>query len=112
MKKISLLIIVSTVIMVVAALAAEKNQGPAELVIPGGSKADVPLPHRVHQEALDDCDSCHNLFPQAGGSIVEYKADGTLKKMQVMKQCQGCHRERGKAGQKAGPISCGDCHVE
>ena len=61
---------------------------------------------------LGDCDLCHNLFPQKAGSIVQMKAAGTLKKMQVMKQCQGCHKEMAKSGQEAGPVKCGECHKE
>ena len=112
MKKTGLLAFMSLVLLVVAALAAEKNMGAPTLVIPGGSKADITLPHQTHQAALENCDQCHNLFPQETGSIVKMKAAGTLKKMQVMKQCQGCHKEMIKAGQKTGPVKCAECHIE
>ncbi|MFP4446653.1 MAG: cytochrome c3 family protein [Desulfosudaceae bacterium] len=90
----------------------KKHGAGQNLVIPGGSKADITLPHARHQEVLDDCDSCHNLFPQQAGSIVQMKEAGELKKVQVMKQCQGCHRDLGKAGKKAGPVGCRGCHIE
>jgi len=112
MKKAIFLLVAVALVLSGGLLAAEKNMGPASLVIPGGSKADITLPHARHQEVLDDCDSCHNLFPQQAGSIVQMKESGELKKMQVMKQCQGCHRELGKAGKKSGPVGCRDCHIE
>ncbi|MFZ5563137.1 MAG: cytochrome c3 family protein [Thermodesulfobacteriota bacterium] len=32
--------------------------------------------------------------------------------MQVMKVCQGCHKEMTQAGKKAGPVNCNDCHQQ
>ena len=112
MKTKGAILITAIVLMVVAALAADQNMGAPTLVIPGGSKPDVTLPHELHQMTLGDCDLCHDLFPQEAGSIVRMKAAGTLKKMQVMKQCQGCHKEMAKSGQEAGPVKCGECHKE
>ncbi len=112
MKKTGFLIVISTILMMVAAVAAEKNMGAPTLVIPGGKKADVTLPHELHQKVLGDCEQCHNLFPQEAGVIVQLKETGTLKKMQVMRQCQGCHKKLAKAGQKAGPVKCTECHKE
>lgn len=110
MKKTFLMILTAACLLVVAALAAEKNMGAPTLVIPGGSKPDVTLPHADHQAAVDACESCHNLFPQTAGSIVQLKATGTLKKMQVMKQCQGCHKSLAGEGKKSGPVKCDECH--
>ena len=112
MKKAGAIVLVAILLMVMAALAAEKNMGAPTLVIPGGKKADVTLPHEHHQTVLGDCDLCHNLFPQEAGSIVKLKAAGTLKKMQVMRQCQGCHKEMAKTGQDTGPVKCAECHIE
>jgi hypothetical protein len=109
-KKTAVLLIAAVCLLVVAALAAEKNMGAPTQVIPGGIKPDVTLPHAAHQAALENCDLCHNLFPQASGAIVQLKEAGTLKKMQVMKQCLGCHKELAEAGKKAGPVKCDECH--
>ena len=111
MKPPYFLIFVS-LLMVVTALAAEKNLGAPTLVIPAGTKPAVTLPHAGHQAALENCEQCHNLFPQTAGAIVELKASGALKKMQVMKQCQGCHKTMAEAGKKAGPVNCDECHIK
>lgn len=110
MKKTGALLIVAMLLMMMAAMAAEKNMGAPTLVIPGGKNGDVSLPHELHQAVLGDCTLCHQLFPQEAGVIVQLKDAGTLRKMQVMKQCQNCHKERAKAGQKAGPVKCAECH--
>lgn len=113
MKKTGAILATAILLLVVAALAAEKNMGAPILVIPGGKKPPVTLPHEAHQAALqEDCNSCHNLFPQVAGSIEKLKEEGALKKMQVMKQCQGCHKDFVKAGKKAGPVKCDECHKE
>jgi cytochrome c-type protein NrfB len=112
MNKTVFMIVATILLLVVAALAAEKNPGAPTLVIPAGIRPDVTLPHAAHQTALEDCDLCHNLFPQVAGSIVQMKASGALKKMQVMKQCRECHKEMTEAGKKAGPVNCDECHKQ
>jgi cytochrome c2 len=97
-------------VVCIAAVAAEKNMGAASLVIPGGNKGDVTLPHQTHQTVLNDCEKCHNLFPRQAGAITALKENGDLKKMQVMRECQACHREMAKAGSKTGPTRCDGCH--
>lgn len=103
-------VILILLVLCIAAVAAEKNMGAASLVIPGGSKGDVTLPHQTHQTVLNDCEQCHHLFSQQAGAIASLKEDGTLKKMQVMRECQACHREMAKAGSKTGPTRCDGCH--
>lgn len=111
MKKEGAIILAAILLLVVAALAAEKNMGAPMILIFAGNKPNVTLPHAVHQAALqEDCDRCHNLFPQTDGAIMELKAEGKLQKKQVMKQCLDCHKELAKAGQKAGPVKCDECH--
>lgn len=110
MKKQFVMIMTTVCLLVAVALAAEKNMGAPTLVIPGGSKPNVVLPHAAHQAVLENCDQCHNLFPQTPGAIVQLKGSGALKKMQVMKQCQGCHKSMAEAGKKAGPVKCDECH--
>jgi hypothetical protein len=98
--------------MVIAAVSlAVENKGAKELEMPGGVRGNVPFPHHLHQNALGNCDVCHILFPQVRGSIETLKAEGKLKRKQVMNTlCTKCHRKRMKAGQKSGPISCSTCH--
>jgi hypothetical protein len=90
---------------------AETNNGAEEITLDGGKKGSVWFPHREHQNNLGDCKKCHDLFPQEPGSIQKMKADGELKKKQVMKKkCLSCHRKMKKANKPAGPTSCKKCH--
>ena len=92
---------------------ATQNKGAENIEINGGSRGNVPFPHHQHQVRLEDCQICHSLFPQKSGSIAELKADGKLKKKQVMnKLCTKCHRATKKAGQKSGPTTCKNCHIK
>jgi hypothetical protein len=84
--------------------------GPEAFVIDGGRFGNVPVPHRLHQEKLNDCNLCHGLFPQKSGSISQLKESGKLKKRQVMNQCTDCHQKFKKEDKKAGPTSCSGCH--
>jgi hypothetical protein len=91
--------------------AAEIKNGAEELTIVVEKKGDVWFPHRQHQDNLGDCKICHDLFPQEAGTIQKMKADGTLKKKQVMnKKCLSCHRKMKKMNKPAGPTSCKKCH--
>ena len=86
--------------------------GAAEMVLEGGSAGKVPFPHRRHQESLqEDCQVCHDMFPQQRGSIEALKAEDKLESKQVMNRlCTGCHRDYRRQGAKTGPISCSQCH--
>ena len=86
------------------------NRGAAQMVLTGGRTGDVPFPHDAHQGAMAECTPCHSLFPQEKGSIERLKAEGGLKPKEVMKDCQKCHRQKKKAGEKSGPVGCKDCH--
>ena len=89
------------------------DPGPDKLILDGGKSGDVPFPHLRHQQSLEDCTVCHNIFPQKRGAIDALKLRGDLKKKQVMnKQCIKCHREIKKTGKKAGPTSCRTCHIK
>ncbi len=97
--------------VVPAQTATSDQKGPETLVIDGGRKGNITLPHREHQQNLKDCKICHSIFPKKAGSINAMKDDGALKKKQVMnKLCLNCHRALKKAGRDAGPISCSGCH--
>ena len=90
-----------------------ENKGAAEIKLPGGTRGPVPFPHHKHQNNLVDCKICHSLYPQEPGIIEKLKAEGKLKKKQVMnKQCTKCHKENKKEGLKAGPVTCKQCHIK
>ena len=109
-------IITCTLIAGVALAMSAKtveNKGAAEMVLAGGKRGDVPFPHLKHQEKLIDCGTCHAVFPQEKGAIEALKAEGKLKPKQVMnKQCTKCHKEKKRAGEKAGPTTCKSCHIK
>jgi uncharacterized membrane protein len=92
---------------------ATENKGAAEIELPGGTRGAVPFPHHRHQDKLGDCEICHSVFPQKAGIIEALKAEGKLKKKEVMnKQCTGCHRQKKKEGIKTGPTTCAKCHIK
>ena len=96
-----------------ATFAAAANQGAENINIFGGSRGDVPFPHRAHQDRLKDCSTCHASFPQEVDGLKKMKEAGTLKPKQVMnKQCINCHKEQKTAGKPAGPTTCSKCHVK
>jgi len=89
------------------------NKGAPEMTLNGGKSGPVPFPHLVHQTKFEDCNTCHELFPQEPGAIDALKASGELKKKQVMnKQCTKCHKQMKKEGQKTGPTTCKTCHAK
>lgn len=90
---------------------AEQNKGAEEMELEGGTRGIVPFPHRQHQESLDDCNACHDLFPQEDGAIEKLKKEGALKDRQVMNvQCIKCHRDKKREDVKSGPTLCSQCH--
>ena len=93
-----------------SAAAVGENKGFENLLLQGGNLGNVPFSHHMHQNALDDCKLCHNLFPQVSGSIDQLKTEGKLKKKAVMDQCQTCHKQRETKGEKTGPTKCAGCH--
>jgi hypothetical protein len=97
----------------VASSMATQNKGAENIEIPGGKRGNVHFPHRRHQENLSDCQICHSVFPQHPGIIEKLKTEGKLKKKYVMnKLCTKCHKEKKRAGQKAGPTTCSKCHIK
>jgi len=92
---------------------AVQNQGAKDIKLDGGKKGVVGFPHHQHQNAIGDCNVCHNIFPKTAGIIKDLKEQKKLKKKQVMnKTCIKCHRAKKKAGEKAGPTKCSQCHVK
>ena len=107
--KLSVIFIIGTILAPLLLIAAQ-NRGAEDILLFGGNKGDVTFPHRIHQAALGDCDQCHNLFPQAEGSIEDLKANKRLEKKQVMKECRNCHKSKKEIGEKTGPTGCKACH--
>lgn len=102
-----------SVMVAVWSVDAQVDKGAEQIHLDGGTQGGVAFPHRVHQDALNDCMVCHQAFAQSSGSIQKAKAEGTLAKKQVMnKLCIQCHRTEKKAGNKAGPTTCGKCHIK
>ncbi len=99
-------------ILLIASLAtANQNKGPERLELDGGKKGIVYVPHRSHQERLNDCNVCHDIFPKKAGVIKALKAEGKLKNKFVMsKLCIKCHKLEKKAGRPYGPVKCSKCH--
>ncbi|KPA16593.1 cytochrome c, class III family protein [Candidatus Magnetomorum sp. HK-1] len=109
MKK-TLLLFIGLVFLVSLAFAI--NKGQEKLSLDGGKRGNVSFPHRVHQKALaDDCNVCHQIFPQKSGSIKQMKADKKLKSKEVMnKHCISCHKKLKRKNKPHGPTSCSQCH--
>lgn len=105
-------IMVMFLISLAAALAvAEQNKGAEKMMLEGGTRGEVPFPHREHQERLEVCNTCHDLFPQEEGAIERLKEEGTLEDRQVMNtQCIQCHRDKKREGVASGPTLCSTCH--
>jgi hypothetical protein len=90
-----------------------ENKGSEIILLDGGKMRNVHFPHHRHQNALSDCNICHNLFPQKAGGIKELKDQGKLKKKQVMREhCIDCHKKMKDEDRKTGPASCARCHRE
>ena len=108
------LIILTISLAFAAAAVAAVPKGAADMILNGGKNGNVPFPHQRHQLALEnDCQTCHFLYDQQPGIIDVMKADGRLKKKQVMnKQCTKCHKQRLRSKMKAGPVKCKTCHIK
>ncbi len=99
--------------LIVAVSQAVENKGAKVIALAGGKAGKVPFPHHRHQEVLVDCKICHSIFPQKAGIVEELKAQGKLTKKQVMKKlCIKCHRQKKRAGEKGGPVTCKTCHIK
>ena len=106
-------VIIGVVFLTSAIAAAVQNQGAKNIKLDGGNRGIVPFPHHLHQNVINDCNACHSIFPKTAGIIKDLKQQGKLKKKQVMnKTCIKCHKAKKKAGVKAGPTKCSQCHVK
>lgn len=84
--------------------------GQANIVLKGGFMGPVHFPHALHQKTLKNCNLCHHKFPMEKGAIEKGMASGKLKKQEVMKMCEDCHKKDKAKGVKAGPTTCRGCH--
>ena len=99
------------VLGIVASALAVDYQGADKMVLDGGSRGNVPFPHLQHVETINDCNTCHDLFPETAGIIVQMIAQDRLKPKKVMNSlCVACHREKKTAGLTTGPVTCSKCH--
>ena len=109
---IGVLLICLAVMLAGMALAVE-NKGAETMELEGGKRGNVPFPHHQHQNKLVDCKICHDTFPQEKGVIEKLKKAGKLKpKHGSYNQCSKCHKEKRRAGEKSGPITCKKCHIK
>ena len=113
-EKILPLLLIGTLLLGIGYIsfaAAVKDRGAEIILIKGGKARDIHFPHQMHQTALENCDVCHTLFPKKVDGIAELKAQGKLKKKQVMQEhCIDCHKKMKAEGRKTGPRSCARCH--
>jgi len=113
MKARTIVVILIMIIFTGVVAVAVENQGAKDIKLDGGKKGEVDFPHHLHQSAIADCNACHSIFPKTAGVIKDLKIQGKLEKKQVMnKTCIKCHKEKKKAGVKAGPTKCSACHVK
>ena len=106
-------VIIGVVFLTCAIAAAVQNQGAKVIKLDGGKRGDIDFPHHLHQNTIGDCNACHDIFSKTAGIIKDLKEQKKLKKKQVMnKTCIKCHKEKKKAGEKAGPTICSQCHVK
>ena len=113
MKARTIVAILIIIIFTGALAVAVENQGAKDIKLDGGKKGNIDFPHHLHQNAIGDCNACHNVFPQTAGIIKDLITQKKLKKKQVMnKTCIKCHKEKKKAGEKTGPTKCSQCHIK
>lgn len=99
------------VLILSVAIVFAHGKGKAEINLQGGKMGNITFPHHLHHTVVDDCMVCHVDFSQEPGSLQAAKDSGTLKKKQVMDgTCLKCHKDRKKAGETHGPVSCSGCH--
>ncbi|MCJ7617986.1 MAG: cytochrome c family protein [Desulfobacterales bacterium] len=110
MKSKIFLSIIMLILLAPFSYSSEQNTGSENIVLEGGRMGKVSFPHHIHQNALGDCDRCHNLFPKTSKSIEKLKAEGKLGKKEIMNYCRDCHNTKAINKEKAGPTSCKACH--
>ena len=112
--RVKIIVAIIGIVFFTGAIAvAVQNQGAKDITLDGGKKGKISFPHHLHQDAIGDCNVCHDLFPKTAGIIKDLKEQNKLKKKQIMKgTCIACHKAKKKAGEKSGPTRCSQCHVK
>ncbi len=93
----------------------------------GLQRPAVKFMHEKHAELYPNCTECHHTYEYQGGKRVNdwsgegqpcsecHKLNEDGKKPSLMNSyhetCTGCHRTLIKEAKKAGPVTCGECHV-
>jgi hypothetical protein len=93
----------------------------------GLQRPSVKFTHEKHADRYSDCIQCHHTYEYKGGKRVNdwngegqpcsecHKAQEDGKKLSLMnsfhESCTACHRSLYKEGKKAGPVTCGECHI-
>jgi len=126
----------STVILSIALLAGTgiliATDQPDEIKIQSSAfetykKGPVSFSHKKHNvDYKIACTECHHVYKEGRNVYKEgdpvqkcsachdpVKSEGKVKKLMLAyhRNCQGCHKELEKAGEKSGPTKkCNDCH--
>lgn len=102
------------------------GQGRADLIVIDRLKAFGPLErppvvfaHDRHTAAAarqnKDCLACHQMDPQKKVLSTRFGHLGELDRQGLMdlfhERCIACHQELADQQQKAGPVTCGECHA-
>ena len=78
----------------------------------------VTFYHDKHTAALEEegCDGCHPK-DEEGKILFDFPKEKDETSEDALMNayhdsCVGCHNEKSEAGEKSGPVTCGECHVK
>ena len=104
--------------------AAEQASGPDVITIDGMTRygklerPPVQYPHGLHVDAVrkekEDCTKCHRERDDGALSIMFMQLPDSTRQGEMdlyHDNCVGCHKRKTSAGEDAGPVTCGGCHV-
>jgi len=90
----------------ILSLVAIASENFNDVKIQGGFMGVITFPHSTHENSVDNCQKCHEIFPQKMGAIQTLKDSNALEKKYVMKTlCISCHKSN-----DSGPTMCYGCH--
>jgi len=121
MKKIVLLLALVAFIAVSAVAFANPAAPAGDLkvseMMKSNKKPPVMFSHAKHAAGVPDCKTCHHTWdgksaPEKCSKCHTGRKSGKKDNIKntMHKKCKGCHKAMKKAGKKAGPTSCKDCH--
>ena len=94
----------------------------APKIFPKMRKAPSPLSHKKHVDTGIKCAECHHTWDEAKDKAPKkcescHGLEKEGKKLSLKKafhrNCQGCHKDLDKKGEKTGPTrKCNDCHIK